>query len=205
MLVLIDESGCPGFKLTKGSSAYFVLCMVIFENLSQAESTSNKIATLKHSLNINSEFKFSKTHPTIKDKFFDTICQFDFKVQALVIDKCNIYSSRLRNDTDSFYNHFVKMLLQYDRNVLQNASIKLDGNGDKEFKRALTIYLRRYVDDDKIKKFKFVDSKKDHLIQLADMIVGAIARYYNPNRKDAGRWFNVLKRTRKLKKIWYYK
>ena len=30
MLVLIDESGDPGFKLTKGSTQHFVAAMVIF-------------------------------------------------------------------------------------------------------------------------------------------------------------------------------
>lgn len=37
MLVLIDESGCAGFKLKKGSSPYFVVAMVVFKNLLEAE------------------------------------------------------------------------------------------------------------------------------------------------------------------------
>ena len=82
--------------------------------------------------------------------------------------------------TDSFYNYFVRMLMQYDNGVLQNASIKIDGSGDKEFKKALTSYLRKHVGEHKIKKFKFIDSQQDSLIQLADMVVGAIARSYTP-------------------------
>jgi len=35
--VLIDESGCAGFKLDKSSSPFFTLGMVIFSDLQEAE------------------------------------------------------------------------------------------------------------------------------------------------------------------------
>lgn len=97
------------------------------------------------------------------------------------------------------------MLMQYDDDVLHNASIKIDGSGDKEFKNALTTYLRQRIGEHKIKKFKFTDSRKDNLIQLADMVVGAIARSYSDTRKDAYRWLDVLKRRDKIKSIWNFK
>ncbi|MES2219098.1 MAG: DUF3800 domain-containing protein [Pseudomonadota bacterium] len=203
--MLIDESGCPGFKLTKGSTPYFVVGMVIFKNFRQAEAASKAIAELRQTLKINPEFKFSKTHAAIKDKFFEAICKFDFEVRALVVNKRNIYSSKLRTETDSFYNYFVKSLMQHDNDVLQDASIKIDGSGDKEFKKALSLYLRKSVGEHKIKKFKFTDSRSDNLIQLADMVVGAIARSYSEKRKDANRWLDVLKKRGKIKNIWDFK
>lgn len=207
MLVLIDESGCPGFKLSKGSTPYFIVGMIIFQDLMQAEATSKKISELRQLLKINPEFKFSKTRKEIKDKFFDSICQFNFEVKALVVDKSKIYSSKLRNSTDAFYNYFLKSLMEHDNNILQNASIKIDGSGDKEFKKAFTAYLRRSIGQNKIKKFKFINSQKDNLIQLADMIVGAIARSYSEKRMDGSRWLNILKRNGKIKNtdIWDFK
>ncbi len=205
MLVLIDESGCPGFKLTKGSTPFFVVAMVIFKDFSQAEAASKAITDLRQTLHVNPEFKFSKSHPTVKDKFFNELCHYDFEVRALVVNKSNIYSQKLRDDTDSFYNYFIKMLMQYDDDVLQNASIKIDGSGDKEFKKALTAYLRQRIGEHKIKKFKFTDSRKDNLIQLADMVVGAIARSCSGTRKDASRWLEMLKQKRKIKSIWDFK
>lgn len=204
MLVLIDESGCPGFKLTKGSTPYFVVGMIIFKDFTQAEAASKAIEGLRKALNINPEFKFSKTRGPIKDNFFEIICQYNFEVRALVVDKNKLYSHKLRNDTDSFYNYFVKTLMQYDNDLLE-ASIKIDGSGDKEFKKALATYLRQSIGQNKIKKFKFIDSKKDNLIQLADMIVGAIARSYSETRKDTNRWLNVLKKKGKIKNIWDFK
>lgn len=97
------------------------------------------------------------------------------------------------------------MLLRHDDSVLNNASIKIDGSGDKEFKKALGVYLRRELGSNKIKKFQFTDSRKDNLIQLADMVVGAIARSYNINRDNETRWLDMLKQARKIKNIWDFK
>lgn len=203
--MLIDESGCPGFKLTKGSTPYFVVAMVIFSDFAIAENASKVIAQLRTALRVFPEFKFSKTHPSIKDAFFDAVCLFDFKVRALVVNKSQIYSPLLRDNTQSFYNYFVQMLMQHDDGILDNASIKIDGSGDKEFKKALTAYLRQQVGSHKIAKFRFIDSEKDNLIQLADMVAGAIGRSYNPNRDCSSRWLDFLKAKGKIENIWDFK
>lgn len=205
MLILIDESGCPGFKLTKGSTPYFVVAMVIFKEFPEAEKTSNLIAELRTTLRAHPEFKFNKTRPVIKDAFFEALTPFNFKVRALVVNKSQIYSSHLRDKKESFYNYFIQMLMQYDDSILNNASIKIDGSGDKEFKNALTAYLRKQLGQNKIKKFQFCDSKKDNLIQLADMAAGAIARSYNPDRDNSTRWLHMLQKMGKIDNIWDFK
>lgn len=75
----------------------------------------------------------------------------------------------------------------------------------KEFKKTLTADLRQRISEHKIKKFKFTDSRKDNLIQLADLAVGAITRSYSDTRKDANRWLDMLKRRGKIKNIWDFK
>lgn len=57
-----------------------------------------------------------------------------------------------RSHFETTYNYFVKTLMQYDNDILLNASIKIDGSGDKEFKKALTVYLRQSIGQHKIKK-----------------------------------------------------
>lgn len=205
MLVLIDESGCPGFKLTNGSTRYFLVAMIIFTDFLEAEKTSKAIADLRKKLNIYPEFKFSKSHSLIKDSFFETISHYAFDVRVLVIDKTTIYSSKLREDTDAFYNYFVKLLIQYDGAILSNASIKIDGSGNREFKQKLSTYLRQQIGQHKIKKIQLIDSKKDNLIQLADMVVGAVSRHYSQKRTDASRWFMILKSKHRIKDIWDFK
>src|SRR3990167_7606654 len=98
MLVCIDESGCTGFKLDRGSSSYFMIAMVIFDNFDQAEQCSKTINSLKKILNIKTEFKFNKTHANVKESFFIAVKKHVFSVRAIVVDKRDISSDRLRSN-----------------------------------------------------------------------------------------------------------
>lgn len=204
MLVLIDESGCPGFKLGKGSTPHFVVAMVRFNDMMQAEETSANIARLRDSLGVKPEFKFCKCCDDYKDAFFECIRGAKFKARAIVVDKATLYSGHLRTNADSFYNFFVQRMLKHDNGTLAGAKIKIDGSGDREFKNALSKYLRRHLGEGKIKDIKFVDSRSDNLIQLADMCAGAIARSYKDDtRSQCWRWRHALSGA--LEDVWEFK
>lgn len=202
MLVLIDESGDAGFKLAKGSTPHFVVAMVIFRDFEQAELASAAIAQARELLEVKREFKFSKSHPNVKDGFFAAVAPYEYGVRALVVDKAKIYSQHLRDDKDQFYSYFVKQLMKYDNDALVGAKVKIDGSGDRVFKQELEAYLRRHLHG-KIKDVKMTESHKDNLIQLADMVAGAIGRSYRTDdRNDPRRWLNQLRAARKIEDIW---
>lgn len=203
MLVLIDEHGCPGFKLDKGSTPHFVLAMVIFRDFQSADKASEEIAKLRAKLRVKPEFRFSKSHTKVKDSFFQAICKHNFLVRALVVNKKKIYSPHLRNNKEDFYSYFMRQLMMNDGGLLSNAIIRIDGKGSRQFQRTTNKYLKAYVGNGKICKIKYVDSKKDNLVQLADMTAGAVARSYNVERKDSTRWLNMLKP--KINNIWIFK
>jgi hypothetical protein len=125
----------------------------------------------------------------------------DVTVYAVVVCKEMIYSPTLRTDHDRFYNYFMRLLLEA-RISIDNARIRLDGSGGRDFERALKSYLRRELGD-VIRDFRMVDSKRDHLAQLADMCIGAIARSYRPQRVDPARWRNML--APRITNIWQFK
>lgn len=202
MLVLIDESGDPGFKLTRGSSPHFVVAMVIFDDYEEAERASLLIEQARRSLRVTREFKFSGSHNNVRDGFFSAVSSVKFRLRALVVDKQIIYSSKLREDTDCFYNFFVQMLIRYDNGSLANASVKIDGSGDREFKRQLQVYLRKQLPQGSVKKLKFVDSSKDNLVQLADMCAGAIARARRADDRRNARWLDMLRTARQVEDLW---
>lgn len=52
----------------------------------------------------------------------------------------------------------------------------IDGNGSKDFRRRLQDYLKHKVGSGVIKKIKIQNSKQNNLLQLADMVVGALHR-----------------------------
>ena len=205
MLVLIDESGDPGFKMARGSSPYFVVAMVIFDDLGEAELTGKAIAVLRNKLRLKTEFKFFKSHDDVKDAFFECVCARRFSVRAIVVDKSAIYSENLRDRKDLFYNYFVKMLLRHDRGALQKARIKIDGSGDRSFRNELNTYLRRECDTSQITGIRFANSCNDTLIQLADMVAGAILRSCRDDRKDSRRWRKMLERAGRIDNIWPFR
>jgi hypothetical protein len=201
MLVLIDESGDPGFKLDKGSSPYFVVSMVVFSSFDEAERCSKAICELQSAYKIFPEFKFSNCREEIRDKFFECVKSYDFSIYALAVPKAAIYSKILRTDCDKFYNFFVRHLLTYRATLLKNAHVKIDESGDREFKRELIKYIRRMTPNGHIKKVTFRASKGDYLIQLADMVTGAIARIYS-SKKDNTRWYGMI--AHKVKNLWNF-
>lgn len=204
MLVLIDESGDAGFKLARGSTPHFVVAMVIFDDFKEAERASAIIEAARTSLRIKTEFKFNKCSAQVKDGFFGAVASCKFSVRALVVDKSKIYSDNLRENKDRFYNFFVKSLLQHDNNALAGARIKIDGSGDREFKRELAAYLKRESEAGKIVSVKFSESHRDNLIQLADMVAGAIARSYREGDRNAhDRWRKVL--GSKIQNVWDFR
>lgn len=191
MLVFIDESGCPGFKLAKGSDPIFAVGMVIFRSSEDANAAHELIQQLHSSLGHKPEFKFSKCDARVRDGFFEAVtAQCAFTVRALIVEKKVIYSDELRRNNDCFYNYFVKQLMNFDGGVLRDARVRIDGSGDRDFQRALSSYLRRELRG-KIRDVKMVDSNRDELMQLADMSIGAIARSYR-DRPDRARWRNML-------------
>lgn len=86
MLVLIDESGDPGFRLDKGSTRHFVAAMVVFRDYKQAEACSQAIKDLRLQLPHSGEFKFNKSDSRVKDGFLEAVHPHSFEVWALGID-----------------------------------------------------------------------------------------------------------------------
>jgi hypothetical protein len=205
VLVLIDESGDPGFRIVSGSTSHFVVAMVIFDDFEQAERVSACIGELREALRVKPEFKFTKSCNEVRDRFFEAMNPFVFKVRALVVDKSAVHSPQLRTSTDSFYNYFLRMLLTHDGGATQGAIVKIDGSGNAEFRKELCSYLRRQGRENQFKKLKLVDSRSDNLIQLADMCAGAILRAHTHNNRKDRTWQAMLHRARQIGDIWQFR
>jgi hypothetical protein len=75
MLVFIDDSGDPGFQLERGSSAVFVLVLLIFDDELEAEKASVRIKELRRALKFpeEMEFKFTKSSRIVRERFLQTV------------------------------------------------------------------------------------------------------------------------------------
>ena len=190
MLVFIDESGDAGFKL--GSSLYLSMAMVIFDDYSAADATRDTIKQLSKDMRIKPEFRFANCSNIVRSRFFDVVNQCQFRVRGIVINKEAVHSHYLRNHPAAFYNYTLRQLVVH--NQLYSAKVRIDGSATRPLQKAIYTDLRKELSIGTIDNLKFIDSKDDPLIQLADMVVGAIARPYKyPGVVEASTWINIIK------------
>ena len=207
MLVFIDDAGDAGFKLEKGSSKHFVIACVIFDDNLDAEETALKIKRLRRSLKWRDdhEFKFNKASKLVRLTFLSEIKSCNFRVRAIVADKEVIRSPELRTNNTKFYNYMIKEVLSKSDGSIKNGSIRLDGHEDRAYKKAATTYFRQQANPrgSVINDMKFVNSKNDNLIQLADMVAGSILRSTQSNKTDKDEYLKVIKK--RIEDIWCFK
>lgn len=190
MLVFIDDSGDPGFKLGLGSTRHFVIACCVFTSPESAESVANDIRNFKSGMGWThkSELKFSQTKKDINLEFVNKFCSKDFFVRAIMVDKTGIRSNFLTNNHDHFYNYAINKVSSRSNGTIHNAKVRIDGKGSREYRNAMSVYLRTQAnsrDVPVIKDLKFADSKGDQLIQLADMVAGCIRRSFDDTRLDS--------------------
>jgi len=92
--------------------------------------------------------------------------------------------------------------MTHDDGLLADAEVVIDGSGDRAFRRNLGSSLRRQVGE-RVQGIRFSNSRNDPLVQLADMCVGAIARSYRSDRKDAWRWRAMLEP--RIRDVWNFR
>lgn len=200
MIIFIDESGDAGFKTQRGSSKFFVIALVIFDNELEAEKTAIKIKDFKVALGkpLNYEIKFNNLKKSDKLDFLEIIKTCKFRVRAIVVSKEKVYSTNLRTDTKIYYNFFLRQVLEHNNATIKDAKLRLDGFGERKFKKAMGSYLRQSLNgrirNKVMNNLKFVDSKNSVLIQLADMVAGSIHRSYQEEKYDSKIYKEVIKK-----------
>lgn len=205
MLIFIDDSGDPGFRIEKGSSPVFVITLVIFDDNLIAEETALALKKLRRELKFSdtTEFKFHKSRKVVKKRFLETCAKFNFRIRAIVVKKENVRSNHLRTDKDSFFNYIVMQVLKNSSGRIRRAKLRFDKRGERRIRDELRVYLSRELDNkrkDIFTELKFVDSKENILIQLADMIAGCIASYHKNKDKDL---YGIIKR--RVEDVWEFK
>ena len=185
MLVFIDESGDTGMKLGSGSSsAQFIVSLVLFEELEMAEKADRRIETLRSQLGVapGFEFHFSKLKADWREQFLRELGRIDFFYFAVVIDKASLAEKGFHSPAE-LYRYACRLVFECAKPYLTEATVVMDGAGSRPFKRELTSFLRRKVNEGegarKIRKIKLQDSHKNNLLQLADMVCGAVARSFS--------------------------
>lgn len=207
MLVFLDESGDPGMKLTGGSSDLFIVTLVIFNDREEAQSCDTRIDLLRRELKIadGTEFKFHKTNQIIRSAFLEAVGRYEFFYFGIVINKRALTSPNFRIK-DCFYKYTCSLVFENAKPHLNEATVVIDGSGSRDFKNQLSSYLKRRINDQKsgirqIGKVKIQDSHRNNLLQLADMVCGAVARSYT-DKNDAKDYRRLISHREMRVQVW---
>ena len=191
-LIFIDDSGDPGFR--GSTSDFLIMAAAVFTSSEDATKLNKAISDFRKSLGWRdeAEFKFRKTNKQVIKQFLGVVGHYDFEVFAVYINKTNYARTLPLLDREKLYNWTVKELLKII--PLHNACVKIDGCTDKKYELRMASYIRREINikERKIVDFKLMDSNKDSLIQLADIVAGAINRSMHPEKTDAMNYISLL-------------
>lgn len=189
MLVFIDESGDPGFDIERGASELFVVAAVMFQNDDDAERCSSRIDLVRGELGLpeHVEFRFVKSSHTVRLRFLEQVAGHNFFYLGIVIDKRKL-TRRQFPSSSAFYEYIVGLSLEFLRPHLQGAAVDVDRGGSADFGKRLCRQISKNLkgQDGKplLKRIRTVASKGSNLMQLADMVCGAIARSFRGRKAD---------------------
>lgn len=208
MLVFVDESGDTGLKLGQGSSRFFTVAMIAFNEESDATDCDHRIGLLKKELGLPSdyEFHFKNNSNRIRDAFLKAVSPYNFFYYGIVINKdpAKLWGDGFKNK-ESFYKYVCGLVLENAKGKLKNATVVIDESGSDGFQRRLSSYLKRKNinrEERLIKKVKMQRSQSNNLLQLADYIAGVINRSVSDNKKDAEGFRRLVAHREMQVQIW---
>ena len=206
MLVFIDESGDSGFQFDRGSSLYFTVVAVVFPDNFSADACERGIAELRRELRLSSNYEFHFTHCSkkIRQAFFQKVSTEQFKYYAFVLNKRRLFGE-VFNDPEQFYRWTVSTVCSNCKSILHDAKITIDKCGDRKFAQRLEASLKSKINDDsqerRVRKVGMQDSCKNDLVQLADMICGAVRYQYGTDCPDSI-YCNLIERRKARVQCW---
>lgn len=169
-------------KLDGGSSAFFFMSLVIFRSLEDAESAIQRMIQLRAEFRVHPgfEFKFDSMNQAKRLRFLESCRNLDYQIYSVVINKRKLYGKEYR-DGVYLYTKSWKLLIDSVRPVLRDAKIIMDDFGGQGFRAQVRREMKAYANQSGslINEVVHRQSRKYSEVQLADMMVGAVARSYS--------------------------
>jgi len=206
MLVFFDESGDSGMKRKAGSSRLFIVTAVLFEENAEAETCDFKIADLKRRLGLreNFEFHFNSCSDHFRRSFFETITASEFFYHSVVLNKSKLWGEGFK-EKNSFYKYAAGLVFENARSNLSQAKVVIDKCGNRDFRRELSKYLQRRMNEGNqvlIRKISMEPSHSNNLLQLADMVCGAVSRSFDTEKANRFEFRRIVNHRELRVQVW---
>lgn len=174
----VDEAGDASLNFEKGASRYLVVAVVAAQD---ADALRSVLIDLRKRENFSETFEFhfnSLASAKLREKTLTALRNADFMAWALVVDKTSIPFALRDLSGMEFYLYFVAELInRIPVEYRRKGTLILD-----EFGSANTalVKLKRTLKNHNIKhefsRIFFRRSRSEDLIQVADLVAGAILR-----------------------------
>ncbi|MCL2628921.1 MAG: DUF362 domain-containing protein [Oscillospiraceae bacterium] len=174
----IDDSGDAGLGNTNTNQ--LVIAAIIVDSDEKRVALTETIDHFRHNLGWNdlAEFKFAKTNKNTLVKLINATDFIDYKIYAIVLNKKVVNMDNVPKGHQPLYGVLINKLLHKIGKT--NQVITIDGKFCKKYDKEARVDLRQSLRKNGIvdTKIRFVDSRKNSIVQLADVAAGAIARSY---------------------------
>jgi hypothetical protein len=205
VLVFFDEAGDPGMAGKLGQSPIFLVAVVLFEDHDAAEKADARIGLIRQELFLtpNHEFKFHNSRPNVRRHFLEQTLAYNWFYLVVAINKKKLYSPTFQSP-EMFYNYSTSLVFENAKPQLNQAIVVIDKSSSKGFRHELSRYLRAKIDTagTLIKKIKHEDSKRNNLLQLADMVAGAVYRSMLVDKKDRFEYRRIIRAKELRVQVW---
>lgn len=195
----MDESGDAGMKLGRGSTPSFTVALVLFQDLSQAATCEQRIADLRRELKLRQsfEFHFTRMSGEQREEFLRAVAEQSFLYFACTIDKAKL-KGKAWHKKEYMYQQAAVMALNPALPHMLEAKLVFDATSSKKFNQDLLRFLKKhagyYEGQPIITATQAVDSRKHNLIQMVDVVCGAVMaedrRYQRLIRSKEGKVVN---------------
>ncbi len=181
-----DEAGDVSFNFEKGASRYFVMAVIA---TSEPQKLRQMLTDVRQSSRLPDGYEFSfhaLSSSSLRQRVFQALQKADFEAWALVVDKTMLKEPFIFARRLDFYLFFITELLQIiPESQREKATLVLDEFGGEpnlplEFRR----YMKRRNLPRHFSRVLTKRSKSEPLIQVADLVAGAVLR--RDSQHDSG-------------------
>lgn len=186
MKIAIDESGDTGRKIWKGSSRWFVVAAVVVpDSIDGCGLTCSAVSDYQRQYMGGRELHFAHNTHEEHEAFFEYMKDKEYVFAAVAMDKVKLLHRRpyIFKRKATILQACLDELFTELKPWLDNPIVLLDTNGPGMLNRMLTRHLLRYFgarhkgDIHSLKQVRYVDSRDEPLVQLADYVAGATRHF----------------------------
>ncbi|HXG70834.1 MAG TPA: DUF3800 domain-containing protein [Gemmatimonadaceae bacterium] len=183
-VIYFDESGNP--DIHNRDPPVFVIAAVVVESRRDLAALDqrfkNAFAVIKRPE--DHELKTSGLSVAKHGRVLRELSLLDYQWAAACFDKRHLVSTGFA-DPKVFYRYAFQFLISDLLTIAWQADLVIDEHSTTEFQEALELHLRRQnsgLPVNRLQSIKFSTSSKQRLIQLADLVAGAVRRSVEGDR-----------------------